>query len=186
MGAAWALAVRRGTFRPSRPPAPGSLLSAPWQVGVEKSPGPVVDSQITLLRRPCKSPAHQPILIYSRMIPLSPQASTTLLHAKYRTCSDWRAFPRHHQWTKSFAEGTSAPTPFLACLIALINDIRLRAGRSVVGVLNPLLYSEQGKSSLRDVTEFSTEDYEEGETFVSGYDASIGWDPASGLGATNL
>lgn len=67
----------------------------------------------------------------------------------------------------------------------LINDIRLRAGRSVVGLHNPLLYSEQGKSSLRDVTEFSNEDYEEGETFANGHDASIGWDPASGLGDTN-
>lgn len=95
-------------------------------------------------------------------------------------------FPVITNGQTALQKGTSASTPFLASLIVLINDIRLRAGRPVVGFLNPLLYSEQGKASLRDVTEYSIEGCEEGETFVNGYDASIGWDPASGLGDTNF
>ncbi|ROV86868.1 hypothetical protein VMCG_10799 [Cytospora schulzeri] len=79
-------------------------------------------------------------------------------------------------------KGTSASTPFLAGLIVLVNDIRLRAGKPAVGFLNPLLYSREGQAYLRDVTEFSIEGCEQGETFVNGYDATTGWDPASGLG----
>lgn len=78
--------------------------------------------------------------------------------------------------------GTSASTPFLASMIVLINDLRLRAGKPVLGFLNPLIYSEQGQTAIRDVTEFDIEGCEQGEVFVNGYDASTGWDPASGLG----
>ena len=42
------------------------------------------------------------------------------------------------EWTQS---GTSASTPVVASIFALINDQRLRAGKPVLGFLNPLLYS---------------------------------------------
>lgn len=83
-------------------------------------------------------------------------------------------------------KGTSASTPFLSALIVSINDLRLRAGKPAVGFLSPLLYTGHGKASLRDITEFSIEGYELGESFMNGYDASTGWDPASGLGGAKF
>lgn len=84
----------------------------------------------------------------------------------------------------SLQKGTSASAPFFASLVVLINDIRLRQGKSVVGFINPLLYSEQGLASIRDVADgiSSIEGCEQGEVFVNGYQAAAGWDPASGLG----
>lgn len=81
-------------------------------------------------------------------------------------------------------KGTSASAPFFAALVVLINDIRLRQGKSVVGHINPLLYSEQGRASIRDVADGVSfiEGCEKGEVFVNGYSAAPGWDPASGLG----
>lgn len=81
-------------------------------------------------------------------------------------------------------KGTSASAPFFAALIVLVNDIRLRQGKSAVGFINPLLYSEQGRASIRDVADgiSSIEGCEQGEVFVNGYEAAPGWDPASGLG----
>ncbi|KAI7775212.1 hypothetical protein LA080_007163 [Diaporthe eres] len=84
----------------------------------------------------------------------------------------------------SLQKGTSASAPFFAALIVLVNDIRLRQGKPAVGFINPLLYSEQGRASIRDVADgiSSIEGCEQGEVFVNGYQAAPGWDPASGLG----
>lgn len=84
----------------------------------------------------------------------------------------------------SLQKGTSASAPFFAALIVLINDIRLRQGKSAVGFINPLLYSEDGRALIRDVADdiSSIEGCEQGEVFVNGYPAAPGWDPASGLG----
>lgn len=84
----------------------------------------------------------------------------------------------------SLQKGTSASAPFFAALIVLINDIRLRQGKSAVGFINPLLYSERGQALIRDAADdiSSIEGCEQGEVFVNGYTAAPGWDPASGLG----
>ncbi|KUI65689.1 Tripeptidyl-peptidase sed2 [Cytospora mali] len=95
-------------------------------------------------------------------------------------------FPVITNGQTTLQKGTSASTPLLAGLLVLINDIRLRAGKPAIGFLNPLLYSAQGQASLRDVTEFNIGGCELGKTPVNGYDASVGWDPASGLGDVNF
>lgn len=41
--------------------------------------------------------------------------------------------------------GTSASAPSFAGLVALLNDVRLTAGKPPLGFLNPLIYSLEGK-----------------------------------------
>lgn len=79
--------------------------------------------------------------------------------------------------------GTSASTPVIAAMIALINDARLRDGKPSLGWLNPLLYSDSVRSALVDVTRgwgqgcrFS--DDEDGR----GWAATEGYDCVTGLG----
>lgn len=93
-------------------------------------------------------------------------------------------FPVITNGATSLQKGTSASAPFFASLVVLLNDIRLRQGKSAVGFINPLLYSEEGQASIRDVADDISfiEGCEQGEKVVSGYSASVGWDPASGLG----
>lgn len=84
-------------------------------------------------------------------------------------------------------KGTSASTPIAASIIALINDKRLRAGKPVLGFLNPLLYSGQVDAALTDCTEGNGGSctYGDGE-FEPGFDALPGWDAVTGLGTMNL
>lgn len=84
-------------------------------------------------------------------------------------------------------KGTSASTPIVASMIALLNDKRLRAGEPVLGFLNPLLYSGKLDEALLDSTEgsggsctFNNGNYE------LGFDVLPGWDPVTGLGTINL
>jgi tripeptidyl-peptidase I len=80
-------------------------------------------------------------------------------------------------------KGTSASTPVWAAMVALINDARRRAGKSALGFLNPLLYSEQVRAALWDVTSGNIEGCiaDNGDVEV-GFSSAVGWDPASGLG----
>ena len=66
--------------------------------------------------------------------------------------------------------GTSAAAPTFAGMISLLNDARLRAGKSTLGFLNYFLY--QNADAFLDITKGNNH----------GYDATIGYDPASGLG----
>ncbi|KAJ3530886.1 hypothetical protein NM208_g9122 [Fusarium decemcellulare] len=79
--------------------------------------------------------------------------------------------------------GTSASTPVIASMIALINDARVRKGKDVLGWLNEVLYSEEVRAVLQDVTE--------GESFScnfqtggspGGWPAAKGYDAITGLG----
>ncbi|KAG6002678.1 hypothetical protein E4U21_002830 [Claviceps maximensis] len=73
-------------------------------------------------------------------------------------------------------DGTSASTPTVAAIIALVNDALAAAGRPPLGFLNPWLYSAAGPA-LRDVTHGSNMGCN-----TSGFPAATGWDPATGLG----
>ncbi|KAF2175968.1 subtilisin-like protein [Zopfia rhizophila CBS 207.26] len=73
------------------------------------------------------------------------------------------------------AFGTSGSAPVFASIIAMVNDARLRAGKSTVGFLNPLLYSN--KDVMNDVVQ--------GVSYGCGreaFRAREGWDPVTGLG----
>ncbi|KAK4183965.1 Tripeptidyl-peptidase sed2 [Podospora australis] len=79
--------------------------------------------------------------------------------------------------------GTSASTPVVAAMVALVNDARMRAGKPSLGFLNPLLYAEKVKKVLRDVTvgESSGCQFPDGNV-TGGFSAAQGWDAVTGLG----
>lgn len=76
--------------------------------------------------------------------------------------------------------GTSAGTPVFASMIALINDIRLRSGKPILGWLNPMLYSEEVKSVWNDITEgvsYGCDVY---------WNTTTDWDTVTGLGSPDF
>ena len=71
--------------------------------------------------------------------------------------------------------GTSASSPTFAAVVALLNDELLNQGKSPLGFLNPLLYS-QGAAALNDITSGSNPG-----CGTNGFTAGAGWDPVSDL-----
>lgn len=78
--------------------------------------------------------------------------------------------------TAHLQDGTSASTPTVAAIIALVNDALVAAKRPPLGFLNPWIYSE-GHQAFRDVTVGSNLGCN-----TSGFPAREGWDPATGFG----
>lgn len=72
--------------------------------------------------------------------------------------------------------GTSAASPVAAGVFAVLNNVRLAAGGSALGFVNPFLY--QNADAFNDVT---TGKNNAGGA-KAGFDAAAGWDPATGLG----
>ncbi|KAF9631675.1 putative tripeptidyl-peptidase 1 protein [Lasiodiplodia theobromae] len=82
----------------------------------------------------------------------------------------------------STLKGTSASTPVFAAMVALLNDLRLRAGKPPLGFLNPLLYSDALKDVYRDVAEGQGGGCSNSTWFEPGWEALPGWDAVTGLG----
>ncbi|KAH8882962.1 subtilisin-like protein, partial [Thozetella sp. PMI_491] len=79
--------------------------------------------------------------------------------------------------------GTSASTPVVAGMVALVNDARLRAGKNTTGWLNPMLYSANITKTLLDVTKgFSAGCTFPDGTTLDGWEAIVGYDCVTGLG----
>ncbi|KAK2466004.1 hypothetical protein APHAL10511_001645 [Amanita phalloides] len=76
--------------------------------------------------------------------------------------------------------GTSASSPTFAGIVALLNDVRLRAGQPRLGFLNPLFY-DRAASGFNDITIGHN-----GGCGTYGFNASTGWDPVTGLGTPNF
>jgi tripeptidyl-peptidase-1 len=93
--------------------------------------------------------------------------------------------------------GTSAASPVWAGIVGLLNDARLRARLPVLGYLNPLLYSA-GDEFLVDIQHGRTRgcngrNEQNGKIVAgaaiipgAGWNATVGWDPATGLGIPNF
>ncbi|KAI0137476.1 tripeptidyl-peptidase-like protein [Xylariales sp. AK1849] len=79
--------------------------------------------------------------------------------------------------------GTSASTPVVAALIALVNEERFKAGKNSLGWLNPLLYTPKVRAALVDVSVGSNLGCTYGNTTVPGFEAYKGYDCVSGLGS---
>lgn len=76
--------------------------------------------------------------------------------------------------------GTSCASPTAAGVIALLNDLRLAAGKSTLGFLNPFIY--ENADSFNDITSGSNE----GCGFRGGgWPATAGWDAVTGVGTPN-
>jgi len=73
-------------------------------------------------------------------------------------------------------DGTSASTPTVAAIIALVNDALAKKGRPSLGFLNPWIYSA-AQTAFTDVKYGSNLGCN-----TSGFPALEGWDPATGFG----
>ncbi|KAJ5908459.1 hypothetical protein N7495_001141 [Penicillium taxi] len=93
--------------------------------------------------------------------------------------------------------GTSAASPAFAGIIGLLNDARLRAGKPVLGFLNPFFYSE-GYKAMNDITSGASygctgidpqsDEEVDGALIIPGahWNATEGWDPVTGLGTPDF
>jgi len=70
--------------------------------------------------------------------------------------------------------GTSASTPIVASIVALINDRLIAASKAPVGFLNPLIYGN-GKSAFTDISNGTNPGCN-----TNGFSAIAGWDPVTG------
>jgi len=92
-------------------------------------------------------------------------------------------------------QGTSCSAPAFGGIVALLNDARLRAKKPALGFLNPLLYANPG--ALNDVVLGGSTGCDgharfhgplNGSPVIPGasWNATVGWDPVSGLGTPNF
>ncbi|KID97509.1 tripeptidyl peptidase A, partial [Metarhizium majus ARSEF 297] len=152
-------------------------------------------------------PSYQDATVSRYMDMVAPET-----YAYYGKYTNWngRAFPdvAAHSLSPDFqvvyrglvamSGGTSASAPAWAGIVALLNDARLRAGKPVLGWLNPLLYA-RGFLSLNDITEGFSEGCHsinpgtnatepDGAGIIPGarWNAAIGWDPVTGLGTPDF
>ncbi len=72
--------------------------------------------------------------------------------------------------------GTSASAPVFASMITLINEQRIKAGKSTVGFINPTIY-KNGLTAFNDITTGGNQG-----CGTAGFTAEVGWDPVTGLG----
>lgn len=73
--------------------------------------------------------------------------------------------------------GTSASTPVVGALLTMVNDARLADGKNPIGFINPVIYSSVFASALKDITEGNNPG-----CGTNGFNATVGWDPVTGLG----
>jgi len=79
--------------------------------------------------------------------------------------------------------GTSASCPVVAGIITILNNVRIAAGKSPLGFLNPWIYQQAGPANcFNDVNDGSQNNCNAGTT---GFAALNGWDPATGWGTPN-
>ncbi|KAF9039632.1 subtilisin-like protein [Hymenopellis radicata] len=75
--------------------------------------------------------------------------------------------------------GTSASSPTVAAVVALLNDYRLSNGLSSLGFLNPLIYASP--EGFVDITSGSNPGCD-----TDGFPATVGWDPVTGMGTPDF
>lgn len=73
--------------------------------------------------------------------------------------------------------GTSAATPTFAALVAAANSERMKAGKSVLGFINPTLYKAGAAGIGYDVVAGNNKD----PSCPAGFPATKGWDAITGL-----
>lgn len=103
-----------------------------------------------------------------------------LYNATGRAYPDISASSYHYMmvWngTKKITDGTSASTPAVAAIFALVNDALAAEGKPPLGWLNPWIYSH-GFQGFKDILVGSIPGCD-----TSGFPATKGWDVASGFG----
>jgi len=75
--------------------------------------------------------------------------------------------------------GTSCSSPIFSGIVSLLNEQRIKAGKSTLGFLNPLLY--KNADAFNDITSGSNPG-----CGTKGFPAAKGWDPVTGLGTPDF
>jgi tripeptidyl-peptidase-1 len=76
--------------------------------------------------------------------------------------------------------GTSAATPTVAGIVSLLNDARLAANKTSLGMVNPLFYAHP--ECFKDIVK-GMNSGGGGCNGTGGYNAAPGWDPVTGIGS---
>lgn len=84
---------------------------------------------------------------------------------------------------QGYLQGTSASTPVIAAMIALVNDARVRQGKPVLGWINQLLYTDKVRAVLQDIVggQSLSCNFQDGKS-PGGWPAAMGYDTITGLG----
>lgn len=78
--------------------------------------------------------------------------------------------------------GTSASAPAVAGMFSNINAARIAAGKGSIGWAHPALYANYTKYT-NDITSGNNKCARTGSCCPQGFTATVGWDPATGLGS---
>ena len=92
-------------------------------------------------------------------------------------------FSYYLQGAESHQDGTSCSTPTFAGVVSLLNDVRLNNNQPTLGFMNPLLYNKLMGKGFIDVTKGDNRGF---SPTCDGFQATTGWDPASGWGQPNF
>ncbi|KAF2430835.1 subtilisin-like protein [Tothia fuscella] len=77
-------------------------------------------------------------------------------------------------------DGTSASTPAVAAILAMVNDALISSGKPTLGFLNPWLY-KKGYTAFNDILSGGSAGCN-----TPGFPASKGWDAVTGFGSPNF
>lgn len=77
-------------------------------------------------------------------------------------------------------DGTSCATPTFSGVLSLVNGVRLLAGKSSLGFLNPLLYNTSGAANTDILKGFNP------NCNSDGFMCQAGWDPVTGWGSPDF
>lgn len=114
--------------------------------------------------------------------------SSTLFNAKGRGYPDVAALGgQTNSYCVSYKDGTfggvagtSAACPVVAGIFGIVNNARLKAGKSSIGYLNQFIYANT--QCFQDVSDLTKNNCYSG---YDGFGATSGWDPATGVGTPN-
>jgi tripeptidyl-peptidase-1 len=131
-----------------------------------------------------KQPSYQEAAVHKYLSSLPTGTYEGLFNPKGRGFPDVAAqsdrFRIWHRGKPHSIGGTSASAPAFAGLVSLLNDARFKVNKPPLGFLNPLLYSG-GILGFNDITIGNNHG-----CGTTGFNASVGWDPVTGLGTPNF
>ncbi|XP_015672787.1 tripeptidyl-peptidase 1 [Protobothrops mucrosquamatus] len=192
-----AISGGKHVFRPSFPASSpyvttvgGTAFRQPFLVGAEvadyisgggfSNVFPMPDYQVTAVKRFLSTSPRLP--------PASYYNSTGRAYPDLAALSDNYWVVTNHV-PMPWVSGTSASTPVVGGIVALINDWRLQRGLPALGFLNPALYrlQEGGNSTaLYDVTHGCHLSCLDAAVQGEGFCAAPAWDPVTGWGTPNF
>ncbi|KAG9317809.1 peptidase S8/S53 domain-containing protein [Chiua virens] len=131
-----------------------------------------------------RRPSYQHTAVRKYLQNLAPGTYESMYNPNGRAYPDVAAqaqvFSIIYKGQKDLVDGTSCSAPTFAAFVSMLNDARMSAGKPPLGFLNPWLY-ETGWSGLNDIIVGHNPG-----CGTEGFNATVGWDPVTGLGTPNF